>query len=78
MISLVDGVSYIRMNAVGRIASGFLSAVGLRVLAFTTDIRLPSWVQPSASLVENSPSSVPGAETLDLDEPEEGQDAKTA
>lgn len=32
---------------------GFLSAVALRVLAFTTDIRLPTWTQPSSAKVEN-------------------------
>lgn len=38
---------------VGRIACGFAAAAGLRVLAFTTDIRLPSWVQPSSAAVDN-------------------------
>lgn len=31
--------------------SGFLAATGLRVLAFTTDIRLPTWTQPSPAAV---------------------------
>lgn len=31
--------------------SGFLAASGLRVLASTIDIRLPTWTQPSPAAV---------------------------
>lgn len=31
--------------------SGFLAAVSLRVLAFTIDIRLPTWTQPSPAAI---------------------------
>ncbi|CAM9421179.1 unnamed protein product [Ascophyllum nodosum] len=37
---------------VARIVLGFVGGAGLRVLAFTTDIRLPSWSQPSSAALE--------------------------
>lgn len=33
---------------------GFLAATGLRVLAFTTDIRLPTWTQPSSAAMDEA------------------------
>lgn len=40
-----------QQQTVVRIMSGFLAASGLRVLAFTIDIRLPTWTQPSPAAV---------------------------
>ncbi|CAM9137814.1 unnamed protein product [Ectocarpus sp. 12 AP-2014] len=54
--AVLGSAVYIATKAAGlppvvRIMSGFLSAVALRVLAFTTDIRLPTWTQPSMAAV---------------------------
>eukprot|EP00903_Cladosiphon_okamuranus_P006792 g6620.t1 len=54
--AVLGSTVYIASRAAGlppvvRIMSGFLAATGLRVLAFTVDIRLPTWTQPSPAAV---------------------------